>query len=115
MTDDTNIRHLPEPGVVLDLDLEERPKEDIKPPFVARIGDKNVTLADPSEIDWHDLAGVNHPADLLHIAMSREDRQHLHKQEMPAWKFNRLMEAYYNHYDLEEKIRTAKRQAQFGA
>lgn len=111
MTDD-NVTHLPDPDVILDLDNEERPKEDVKPPYVVKIGDKKLTFADPAEIDWRDLAAVEIPADLLRVAMSREDRIHLQKQELPGWKFNRLMESYYQHYDLEEKIRNAKRQQQ---
>jgi hypothetical protein len=110
-----NVTQLPEPGVVLDLDVEERPEEDVKPPFIAKVAGKNSPLQDPSEIDWRDLAAVEIPADLLRVAMTREDRQHLQGAALPAWKFNRLMESYYTHYDLEEKIRNAKRQASFGA
>ena len=112
MTD--NVTRLPEPGVVLDLDLETRPDKDIKPPFVVNVEGRKLTLQDPTEIDWRDLAAVEIPADLLRVAMSREDRNYLQGLALPAWKFNRLMEAYYNHYDLEDKIRNAKRQAQFG-
>lgn len=107
----TNVINLPEPGVILDLDAEVRDPKDVKPPFIAKVGDKNIVLEDPSEIDWRDLAAVNIPADLLRVAMTREDRQYLSDQALPAWKFNKLMEAYYTHYDLEEKIRNAKRQA----
>lgn len=111
MTD--NITHLPEPGVVLDLDLETRQEKDVKPPFVVKVEGRTVSLADPTEIDWRELASVEQPVDLLRVAMSREDRNFLYDLSLPAWKFNRLMEAYYNHYDLEEKIANAKRQAAF--
>lgn len=111
MTD--NVTRLPEPGVILDLDVEERPEEDVKPPFVVKLGGKTVKLEDPTEIDWRDLARVEIPADLLRVAMSREDRNHLQSLALPTWKFNRLMESYYAHYDLEDKIRNARRQAQF--
>lgn len=114
MTDD-NVTRLPEPGVILDLDSEERKEKDIKPPFVTKVGGKNITLLDPSEVDWRDLATVDIPSDLLRVAMSREDREHLNETALPAWKFNRLMEAYYTHYDLESKIRDAKRQAAFSS
>lgn len=113
MTD--NVTRLPEPGVILDLDAEERPEKDIKPPFVVNIESRRVTFADPTEIDWRDLAAVEIPADLLRVAMTRDDRQYLQGLALPTWKFNRLMEAYYTHYDLEDKIRNARRQAQFGA
>lgn len=111
----TNVVNLPEPGVILDLDIAERDPKDVKPPFVANVEGKKITLQDPTEIDWRDLAAVEIPADLLRVAMSREDRNYLQGLALPAWKFNRLMEAYYVHYDLEEKIRNAKRQAAFGA
>lgn len=111
MTD--NVTRLPEPGVILDLDSVERKPSEIKPPFVVSVGERKITMDDPSEIDWRDLASVEIPADLLRVAMSSEDRTYLVSQALPAWKFNRLMEAYYTHYDLEEKIREAKRQAQF--
>jgi hypothetical protein len=109
-----NVTRLPEPGVILDLDAEERDPKDVKPPFVAKVGDRNITMADPSEIDWRELASVEIPQDLLRVAMSKEDRNHLQRTALPGWKFNRLMEAYYTHYDLEEKIRAAKRQAALG-
>jgi hypothetical protein len=109
-----NVTRLPEPGVILDLDAEARDPKDVKPPFVAKVGERNITLQDPTEVDWRDLAAVEIPADLLRVAMSREDRNYLQSLALPAWKFNRLMEAYYVHYDLEEKIRNAKRQAAFG-
>lgn len=113
MTD--NVTRLPEPGVILDLDSVERPAADVKPPFVVNIEGRQITMQDPSEVDWRDLAAVEIPADLLRVAMTREDRNYLMDLALPAWKFNKLMEAYYTHYDLEEKIRNAKRQAQFGA
>ncbi len=112
MTD--NVSRLPEPGVILDLDLETRPAKDVKPPFVVNVEGQKVTLADPSEIDWRDLAVVEQPADHLRVAMTRQNRHNLQGLSLPGWKFNRLMEAYYAHYDLEEKIQNAKRQAAFG-
>lgn len=110
---DSNVTHLPEPGVILDLDTVERPAKDIKPPFIVNVGERKITMTDPSEIDWRDLATVEIPADLLRVAMTSDDRAYLVGLALPAWKFNRLMEAYYTHYDLEDKIREAKRQAQF--
>lgn len=109
MTD--NVTHLPEPGVILDLDVEERPAKDVKPPFVAKIGGRNITFTDPAELDWRDLAGVEIPGDLLHVALEGDDLKHLRELTLPAWKFNRLLEAYYTHYDLEDKIRDAQRRA----
>ena len=112
MTD--NVSHLPAPGVVLDLDTLERDPKDVKPPFVVNVAGKALTFADPSDLEWQDLAAVQVPQDLLRVAMSREDRHHLAEAKLPSWKFNKLMEGYYNHYDLESKIENARRQAQLG-
>lgn len=112
MSDD-NVTKLPEAGVTLDLDSAERDPQDVKEPFTVNVGGKKVTLADPTDIDWRELAAVQIPADLLRVAMTREDRQHLSSLALPTWKFNKLMEGYYLHYDLEEKIRQAKQQARF--
>jgi hypothetical protein len=114
MTDD-NVTHLPEPGVVLDLDAEQRPAKDVKPPFIVKVGGRKVTFKDPGEIDWKDLAGVQIPADLFSVALERDDRNHIRDTPMESWRFAKLMESYYNHYDFDEKIRQAKRQAAFGA
>lgn len=109
----TNVTNLPEPGVVLDLDTLERPEKDVKPPFIVKVGGKKVTFTDPGEIDWQDLAAIDAPVDLFSVALSREDREHFRETRIPGWKFNELMESYYTHYDFEEKIRDAKRRAQF--
>lgn len=113
MTD--NVSHLPEPGVVLDLDALQRPEKDVKPPFIVKVGGQKVTFKDPAEIDWKDLADVQIPADLFSVACSREDRVHIRDTPMEGWRFNQLMESYYTHYDFEQKIRDAKRRASFGA
>lgn len=111
MTD--NVTKLPEPGVVLDLDAAERDTKDVKDPFVVKVGDRKVTFTDPGDIDWRDLATVEIPADLFRVSLSKEDRNHLQDQNLPTWKFTKLMKAYYDYYDFEDKIRDARRQAQF--
>ena len=110
MTD--NVINLPEPGVVLDLDAAERKPSDVKPPFIVKVGGRNVKFEDPNEIDWKSLAAVEIPADLIHVSLTKEDRIHLLDLDLPGWKFNQLMESYYTHYDLEDKIRAAKRRQQ---
>ena len=109
----SDISRLPQPGVVIDLDLEERDAKDVKPPFIASVGGETITFADPDEIDWEKLAEVRIPADLLRISLSKEDRKHLLDAKLPTWKFKRLMDRYYSHYDLEERILEARRQANF--
>lgn len=108
------VTRLPEPGVVLNLDDAERPEKDIKPPYVVTVGGRNVTFADPNELDWRDLASIDGPHDLLRVSLSTEDRVHLASTDLPGWKFNKLIDGYYTHYDLDDKIRQAKRQQQLG-
>lgn len=105
-----NVTKIPDAAVVLDLDSYERPEEEVKPPFVVTVGGKEVTFADPSDIDWRELAAFEIPGDLLRSALSREDHRHLTGLALPGFKFNKLMAAYYDHYDLEDKIRQAKQQ-----
>lgn len=112
MTDGT-VSHLPEPGVVLDLDSLERPKEERKAPFVVKLGGKQVTFADPLDIDWRDLASVNIPADLLRVALSSDDLDHVRNTSLDSYSFNKLMKSYYDYFGLEDKIRDAQRQRQF--
>lgn len=112
MTD--TVTQLPDLSVVLDLDSAERPEEDVKPPFIVKVGDRKVQFKDPNEIDWKVLAEVDHPADLIRISLTKEDRKHVMETNLPGWKFNRLISTYYDHYDLEDKIREAKRRAAFG-
>lgn len=105
---------MPDPSVILDLDAEERPEEDVKPPFVVNVGGEKITFEDPANIEWRALASVNIPGDLIRISLSVEDRNHLKGLSLPAWKFNKLMKAYYDHYGLEDKIAEAKRQEALG-
>lgn len=107
------VHQLPEPGVIVDLDTVERDPKDVKDPFVAKVEGRNVTFADPNEIDWRDLASVQIPQDLLRVSLSTEDLEHIQDVKMPSWKFNKLMKAYYDYYDLAEKIKQAQRQATF--
>lgn len=109
----TNVTELPERGIVLDLDAEERPQDQIKPPFIVKVGGKTITFLDPGEIDWRDLASVAAPSDLIRVSLDSADLDHIRAQALPTWKFNKLMEDYYTHYDMEARIREAKRQASF--
>lgn len=110
MTDD-NVTRLPKPGVVFDFDSLVRDPKDIKEPFVALVREREITFSDPAELPWQDLAAIVIPSDLFSVALSSDDRRWLRDTEMAGWKFNELMKAYYEHYDFEEKIRAAKRQA----
>ncbi len=110
MTDD-NVTALPG-RISIDLDHAERPTDEVKPPFVALIGGREITMTDPSELDWKDLILLESPTEFLRLCLSKEDRDHLYGLDLSGWKFNRLLEAFYKHFDLDEKLRQARRQQQ---
>lgn len=100
----------PLPGnITLDLDSIERDPKDTRPPFVVNVGGREVTFADPEEIDWQDLYDVADPYGLLRVAVTPEDRSHILAQKMPTFKFEKLMQAYNQHFGLEDKIAEARR------
>ncbi len=95
--------------VTFDLDAVKRPKEDVKEPFTTRIEGRVITMLDPEEIDWQDLASITAPTDFMRFALSREDRTFLFDLHMEGWKLGRLMEAYMNHYGLEDRLEKMQR------
>lgn len=100
--------------VVLDLDAEVRPEADVKAPFAFTLKGREIKMEDPANLDWRELALVEEPGDLMRVVISAPDREYLAEQDFEAWRFNVLMEAYYNHYDLEAAVRKAKRRQQIG-
>lgn len=113
MTTTRKVTELPNKNVVLDLDAVERDEDD-RPPFVVSIAGREITMVDPDTVDWRDLITMTDPTDFLRIAMSAEDRRYLSEQSIPGWKFGKLLEAYYAHYDLDDKIGQARRRAALG-
>lgn len=106
MTDVTKL-----PGTIA-LDLDAATRDDEKGPFTVVISDREITFGDPEDLDWRDLLMLQDPAEFLRLSLAAEDRKFILEQPLPAWKFNRLMEAYYSHFDLEDKVRQARRQQQ---
>jgi hypothetical protein len=107
MTTD-NVSKLPV-DVDFDLDAAEKPQSQIRPPFRTTIEGKVVTFNDPSDADWRDLAMLDSPNEFVRLTTSPEDRRHIFETPLPGWKFNMLMEAFYRHFNLEDKIAEAKR------
>ena len=97
--------------VVFDLDAEVRPASEVKPPFAFVLKGREIVMADPADLDWRELAAIEEPSDLIEFALDPKDRAYLADQEIEAWRFNALMEAYYNHFDLDAAVRKAKRRA----
>lgn len=97
------------PDISFDLDAVERPADQIRPIFKVNVGGKVIEMQDPAELDWQDLAEVGDPVGLLAYAVSDEDREHIRKQNIPAWKFGELIDAYQKHYKLDELQKQARR------
>lgn len=89
-----------EPKIILNLDELER--ANVKDPFVVVIGDKPIKFTDPEDLGWEDLAALESPGDFVDMCLSDADRDHVYAQNLPAFKFKRLWEAYQKHYDLLE-------------
>jgi hypothetical protein len=105
----SDISNLPV-DLAIDLDAAERPADEVKPPFRAKVADRVITMKDPSDLDWRDLMNLTDPREFIRLSMDAEDRQFLARTPIPGWKFNQLMEAFYHHYDLEELAAQARRE-----
>lgn len=105
---DDNVNELPV-SVDLDLDQAERPKG--AEHFRTRVNKKVLSFANPEDLDWRDILLMENPAEIIRLALDDEDRRFLYEQELPAWKMNKLLEAYQAHFGLEDKIRDARRRS----
>jgi hypothetical protein len=84
----------------VNLNLDELEREG-KAPFAFVLGGKRVEMKDPAEIDFKDLLAIEHPANFLKFALSDEAKQVLYENDLPGWKFNKIIEAYMEYYDLD--------------
>jgi hypothetical protein len=99
-------------NITFDLNSAKRPEKDVKPIFRALVLDREITMLDPATLDWRDLLLLESPVEFLRLAIGDADRKWLLEQSLEGWQFESLMEAYYRHYDLEEKQREARRKQQ---
>lgn len=98
------------PQITFNLDTVEKDPAEVIEPFVVNIGGRAITMTDPSDLDWQDLEDIQTPSGFLAFAVTAEDRRHIAQQRIPGWKFGKLMEAYMQHYRMEERMADAKRQ-----
>jgi hypothetical protein len=110
MSDD-NVRNLPTGEVDFDLDAEEKDPKDVKPPFVANVGGRKVSMISPDDVDWQDLLVMENPVELLQYVISTEDLKHIKSLGIPGWKLGRLMDRYSEHFGLEDRLRQVQREA----
>lgn len=89
-------------SVALDLDALER-EGAVAEPFTFQHLDHVYTMIDPQEIDWQDLlSGLRNPGLFVRYAMGLEDQKKFFGEKVPAWKMNKLMEAYQTHFGLPD-------------
>lgn len=88
--------------VSLDLDTLER--DGGRPgPFVFKHEGDIFQMMDPEETDWQDLlSGLRNPALFIRFTMSIEDQKRFFNLRVPAWKMNRVMQAYQKHYGIPD-------------
>lgn len=88
--------------VSLDLDALERDGE-VPGPFTFQYKTQQYAMTDPQEIDWQDLlSGMRNPALFVRFAMKLSDQKRFFQTPMPAWKMNKLMQAYTDHFGLPD-------------
>lgn len=89
-------------AVSLDLDVLER-EGSIPTAFTFAFDGETYSMVDPQEVDWQDLlTGLRNPALFVRFAMSIEDQKRFFGKRVPAWKMNKLMEAYTTHFGLPD-------------
>lgn len=95
-----------------ELDYESVDAEAAKrAPFTFQLGGREITMIDPSTLDWRDLMEIENPVYFLKYALSEEvpegqtvsDKEHVKAQAMPGWKLGKLIEGYIKHYGLDKQ------------
>lgn len=104
---DSNVRDLPV-EIDFDLDAYERPAEEIIPDFKIKLGGRVIVMTNPDEIDWKDLLDITDPVAFLRHSVSVDDRSFILGLDLPSHKFGKLMDSYYAHFHIEERMEKAK-------
>lgn len=107
-----NVTRLPSKAIALNLDLEEKDEADQFEPFTIVMFQREMTLIDPTDMDYRDLADIEDAVDFARYAFSVEDRQFLADKTVPGWQFGKIFEKYNEHFGLTKRIAEARRAAQ---
>jgi len=102
-----NVTSLPE-VIDFDLDAYERPEEEVIPDYKIKLGGRVITMTNPDEIDWKDLLDITDPVAFLRHSCSKEDRSFILGLQLPGYKFGKLMEGYYTHFQIDDKMEKAR-------
>ena len=88
--------------VSLDLDDIER-EGAIPDPFTFKFDGDVYQMFDPQEVDWQNLlSGMRNPALFVRFSMPVEQQKKFFAKEVPAWKMNKLMTAYQDHFGIPD-------------
>ena len=86
------------PSGQIDFNLNEAERDVEYPVFKARIGDRVIEMSDPAELDYETLAGMEHPTEVLRLALSEDDFTYLMDLKLPGWKVGSLIRQFRAHY-----------------
>lgn len=110
-----NVTRLPDKSITLNLDEVEKDEKDQFEPFTVVLFNRTMTLIDPTDMDYRDLASVVDPIDFARYAFNLEDREFLQEKTVPTWLFGKLFEAYNEHFGLTKRVAEARQQAERAA
>lgn len=106
-----NVTRLPSKAIALNLDEMEKDEKDVYEPFTIVLFEREMTLIDPTDMDYRDLASVEDPVDFARYAFTLEDRQFLAEKTVPTWQFGKIFAAYNEHFGLTKRVTEAREQA----
>ncbi len=79
-------------------------------PFVFILGGKRITMIDASDIEWQTLLdATSQPRKLLRLILRDEDQETFFAANVPSWKLNALMGAYFEHFGVDPEALAASR------
>jgi hypothetical protein len=87
---------------LFDLDALER-EGAVSEAFTFQYEGEQFEMLDPQEIDWQNLlSGLRNPALFIRFAMPLDAQKRFFAKQVPAWKMNKLMAAYQEHYGIPD-------------
>jgi hypothetical protein len=95
-----------------DLDSWEPDPAELKEPLRIKVGGRVVQFNDPRDRPWTDLVNLQNPAQFIRVCTNTEDRDHIYEQGFSSRKLDALMKKFMKHFEIEEAVAEAQRQAQ---
>ena len=85
--------------VAINLDTFEL-EDNERGPFTFVLGGRRITLIDPRQVAWQDLADIDSPYGFAEACMSEKDREFFLEQRLKAGVLNELMTRFRSHYGM---------------